>query len=343
VTDKLKIMYYWMAGCGGCEVALLDIDEKILDVAEIGEILFWPIMMDAKETDVEAMEDNSVDLGLVSGSVRNNENAKMARLMREKSKVLVSVGACANWGGIISLANLSSRDELMERVYDTSESTTNPEGRRPFWGDEDSKTAEERNPDELEVPKMYRSVYPVTDVVEVDYLIPGCPPPADVFWDFVAALTSDEPPEPGIFPDLKSTVCETCPREKRDEKPDRFYRPFEIDPDPDWCLMEQGIPCVGAATRDGCGALCPKAGMPCRGCFGPADGVLDQGAKFLSSVAAKVESDDLEEIERRMEEVKDIVGTGYRFTLGASLLRHSQEDEDNEDKAAPYTEEVAGS
>jgi len=339
MTDKLKILYYWNAGCGGCEVALLDINEKILDLAAIGDIVFCPIMMDAKETDVEAMDDGSVDLALISGAIRNHENAEMAKLIRQKSKIVVSIGACANWGGIPGLANFSSREELLERVYDTSESTSNPEHRRPNWDDEGQS---DRNPDKLKVPEMYRSVYTLPDVIPVEYLIPGCPPPADLIWDFIAQLTSDNPPEPGIFPNLQSTVCNSCPREKRDIHPEKFYRVHEIETDPDWCLMEQGVPCLGAATRDGCGAICPSAGMPCRGCFGPADGILDLGAKFLTAVAAMVDSQDIEEIERRMAEVEDVAGTAYRFTLAASLLPRSQVTEAKKQRSVSYEKEVAG-
>jgi len=340
MSPKLKVIFYWNASCGGCEVALLDIHEKLLEVAAIADIVFSPVMMDAKLSDVQAMEDGSVDVAFLNGAVRNHENAEMIRLIRQKARVVVSFGACANWGGIPALANLSSREELLERVYDTSESTVNPDGTRPRWEAASGQPSEPAGAPT--VPEMYRSVYAIPSLVEVDYLVPGCPPPAAVVWDFIAQLTSDNPPEPGIFPNLPSTVCKTCSREKRDVRPTRFYRPHEIEPEPDWCLMEQGILCLGAATRDGCEAICPQAGMPCRGCFGPSADALDSGAEFIAAVASLVDSEDLDDIAERLAPVADIAGTAYRFTLAASILGRRQVAEAKEQESVSYSREVAG-
>jgi F420-non-reducing hydrogenase small subunit len=101
-------------------------------------------------------------------------------------------------------------------------------------------------------------------------------------------------------------------------------RPFEIIPDPDVCLMEQGILCVGPATRGGCGAKCVSAGVPCRGCYGLPANVRDQGAKMASALASVIDSTDPEEINRIMAAIPDPLGTFYRFTLADSLLRRAQ-------------------
>jgi len=103
-----------------------------------------------------------------------------------------------------------------------------------------------------------------------------------------------------------------------------FYRPYEIIPDPEKCLLEQGILCAGVATREGCGALCPRANMPCTGCYGPLEGVVDQGAKFLSAVASIIDSDDPEEINKIIGSIRDPVGTFYRYSLAGSLLRRAR-------------------
>ena len=85
-------------------------------------------------------------------------------------------------------------------------------------------------------------------------------------------------------------VCEECPREKNVKQIERFYRPHEIMPDPDICLLEQGIVCMGVATRAGCGALCPQVDMGCGGCYGPLDEVVDQGANMVAAIASVIEA-----------------------------------------------------
>ena len=99
---------YWAASCGGCEIAVLNIDEKILDVDANFDVVFWPVAMDAKYKDVEAMEDGSILLCLFNGGIRNSENEDIAHLLRRKSKILVAFGSCATEGCIPGLANFSS-------------------------------------------------------------------------------------------------------------------------------------------------------------------------------------------------------------------------------------------
>ena len=126
-----------------------------------------------------------------------------------------------------------------------------------------------------------------------------------------------------------SAVCEECEREKKEKTIKRFYRPYEMIPDPDQCLLEQGLMCMGLATRAGCGALCPIVGIGCRGCYGPPDGVIDQGAKMLSAVASvldagdeTMEEDELEhKIQEVIETIADPAGTFYRFSMAHSILR----------------------
>jgi F420-non-reducing hydrogenase small subunit len=95
---KPKLALYWAASCGGCEIAVLDINEKILDVDENFEVVFWPVAVDAKVKDVEAMADGEITLCLFNGAIRTDDNAFMARLLRQKAKVLVAFGSCASKG-----------------------------------------------------------------------------------------------------------------------------------------------------------------------------------------------------------------------------------------------------
>lgn len=103
----------------------------------------------------------------------------------------------------------------------------------------------------------------------------------------------------------------------------KFYRPWQVIQDPERCLLEQGIVCAGSATRSGCNVRCPNSNMPCRGCYGPAPNVVDQGAKLISAIASIVDSKDPAEIDRILADVPDIMGYAYRFGLPGSLLQRS--------------------
>ena len=117
MAEKLQIAMYWGAACGGCDVSILDTNEFILDVAAVADIRMWPIAVDGKYKDVEAMEDGELDLAIFNGGVRNSENEHIAKLLRQKSKMVIAYGACAYMGGIPGLANLTSRDKIFDTAY----------------------------------------------------------------------------------------------------------------------------------------------------------------------------------------------------------------------------------
>ena len=163
--DKLKIAFYWAASCGGCEIAVLDINEKILDVIQIADIVFWPVAMDIKYKDVEAMPDKYIDICFFNGSVRNEEQEHMAKLLRQKSKTLVAFGSCAQEGCIPGLANLHDRKEIFNKVYLESRSVSNPDGIVPQT---ETKTKEGI----LKLPEFYDTVQTLDQTVDVDYYLP---------------------------------------------------------------------------------------------------------------------------------------------------------------------------
>jgi F420-non-reducing hydrogenase small subunit len=314
---KLKLALYWSATCGGCDVAVLDTNEKILDIAAIADIVFWPIAVDFKRHHVEAMEDGSIDVCLFNGAVRNSEQEEMAKLLRAKSKVMVAFGSCACFGGIPALGNFSNREGIFERAYVEAPSNDNPDRTFP-------QTIVKVNGYELELPEFYDTVQTLAQVVDVEYFVPGCPPPVPLILKVVDALATNSLPPPGAVIASDKTLCDECERKKEEKKITKIYRPHEIVPDPERCLLEQGIICCGPATRGGCGALCINANMPCRGCFGPPAGVLDQGAKLLSAIASIYQADGEEEISRMLEEMVDPAGTFYRFGMANSMLKRKR-------------------
>jgi len=318
-NGKPKFAMYWAASCGGCEIAVLNIHEKILDVDANFDVVFWPVAMDAKYKDVEAMPDGSITLCLFNGAIRNSENEHLARLLRRKSKILVAFGSCACEGCIPALANLTNRKEIFEAAY-ASVSTDNPQGvmPQPSWQAPEG---------DLHIPQFYPVVKTLAQVVKVDYYMPGCPPEshqiAAVVDLVIQALQGQAslPPAGTVIGAGMSTVCDECPRARHEKKIKKFVRIQDIKPDPTLCLLEQGILCSGPATRSGCSALCPKAGAPCVGCYGPTDGVLDYGARLMTAIASVIDSTDPEEINRILDGIPDPAGAFYRFNMASSLLR----------------------
>ena len=315
---KLKLALYWAASCGGCDVAVLDINEKILDVAGLADIVLWPIAIDFKYHHVEAMEDNSIDVCLFNGAVRNSEQEEIAKLLRAKSKIMVAFGSCACFGGIPALGNFNNRAEAFERAYVEAPTNDNPERVFP-----QTRTVVAEG--ELELPESYDTVLSLAQAVPVEYFVPGCPPPVDLILKVVDALATGQLPPPGAVIASEKALCDECDRVKEEKKISKIYRPHEIIPDPKRCLLEQGIICMGPATRGGCGQRCILANMPCRGCFGPPPEVVDQGAKMLSALASIYDAKDDNEIARMVQEVVDPAGTFYRFGMSTSMLQRKRE------------------
>lgn len=314
MAAKPKLALYWAASCGGCEVAVLDTNEKILDIAAHFDIVLWPVATDHKYAGVKALDDGEIDVCLFNGAIRNSEQREMAEVLRKKSKVLVAFGSCACFGGIPGLANLFAREAILERVFDTTPSTQNPEKTRP-------QTRWAAPEGELELPTFYNAVYRLDDIVPVDYYLPGCAPPPSLVLKAVTAIISGQLPPPGSVLAPEKALCASCPRTKEEKKIKGFNRVHLVAADPKKCFLEQGIICCGPATRDGCEARCIAANMPCRGCFGPAPEVIDQGAKLLGAIATLVDSNDPAEIRRALAGVADPAGTFYRFGVPSSLLR----------------------
>lgn len=314
---RIKLAVYWGAACGGCCVSVLDIHEKLFDVVKEADLVFWPIALDTKYKDVEAMEDNFIDITLFNGAIRNSENEHLARLLRKKSKILIAYGSCAHMGGIPGLANFFSRENIFERVYQESESTTNEGGIIPV-------TDYRLNGIGLKLPEFFQDVHTLNDIVPVDYYMPGCPPQSERLLEVLTAVFSgiELPPPGSVLGAKEKTQCEECERKKTDNKKIRnIYRSYEIQDDGVTCFLEQGIICLGPATRSGCGVRCVKGNAPCRGCYGPPADVIDPGLKMLSAISTMIDSDDPDEIEKIVNGFPDPAGTLYRFSLPASIMR----------------------
>ena len=317
MNSKPKIGFYWCASCGGCEESVVDLAEDILFVTGAVDIVLWPVAMDFKKKDVEAMTDQSILATLLNGAIRTSEQEEMARLLRRKSQYLIAYGSCAHTGGIPALANQFPREQILEYVYQEAPTVANDAKTRPMPVCQDHGR-------EPTLPVFRNRVRALDQVVDVDYYIPGCPPTPKLLKEAVLALLAGKLPAKGsvLAPDI--AVCQECPR--IDSKPQdlsitEFKRPHQIIIDPEKCLLAQGVACLGPATRGGCESACIRGNMPCTGCFGPTSRIQDHGAKILSYLASTAAGKEEPEIMKTLAGIPDPVGTFYRYGLAKCMLR----------------------
>jgi F420-non-reducing hydrogenase small subunit len=181
---------------------------------------------------------------------------------------------------------------------------------------------------EISIPVLKDRVQTLAQVVDVDYYMPGCPPESPqiaAVIDLVIQVLQGKaelPPKGSVIGAGGSTVCDECTRTREVKKIKEFKRIQDIAPaDTEICLLEQGVPCNGPATRSGCDARCPAVGAQCIGCYGPAEGVIDYGARLITAFASVIDATEEEEIERILDGIPDPTGQFYRFNLADSLFR----------------------
>jgi len=315
--NKPKIAICWFGGCGGCDEAIVDLNEDLLNVANSFDIVLWPVALDFKYQNLDELNDEEMILSLINGCVRNSEHQELAHLLRKKSRYIFAFGSCACFGGTPGMANLLSREEIFQWVYEQSPTVVNPKGNVP-------EPVTKIDGKELTLPQFYEQVYPLNEVIQVDYYLPGCPPPPNIIYDAIITVLSGNLPPKGTTLAPQRALCEVCSRNQ--SKPERISikeikRIHEIIADEEKCFLAMGIVCLGPATRAGCGEVCMKANLPCRGCFGPVEGVADMGAKYLSAFATLLEGKTEEERKMVSEQFIDPVGILYRFTTASSLLQ----------------------
>lgn len=311
---KPRVAFYWNASCGGCEEAVVDLGEGFAALLEKLEVVFWPVALDFKRRDVEAIPDGGIDVAFVNGAVRLSEQDDWAHLLRRKARILVSFGACAHMGGVVGLGNLSEPEEILEAAYRSPPSISNPgaplPGRRVDAAGHD-----------LSLPVLLSRTLPLAEVVPVDYTIPGCPPSPPVIASAIDRILSGEPPAPGAVLAPNAALCESCPR--RQSRPERLevreLRRMATSAIDERCFLAQGLVCLGPGTRQGCQPGCVEVGMPCRGCFGPLDGVRDAGAAMLSAFASLLRGGE-EELAALAAALPDPAGTFWRYSLAAGLV-----------------------
>ncbi len=275
----------WLNICGGCEISILDIGEDLLGLLDSLQFLHMPVLMDHKyfgqTGDRTELEIPEADVGIISGGVRNEKEKHVAEQMRKKCKTLIALGSCACYGGIPALANMSTLQDLYDKVY------------------RDSKTTESADTPSENLPPLTDSVKAVDQIVKVDLYIPGCPTAPELIAEALTCLLEGKP-----FELPERSVCDDCPV-KREKKASggtlkRQIEPMDVAVGQPWentrCYMEQGYLCLGPVTRAGCARSqeegtekvprCIKGHATCRGCFGP----IRKGANPLVDMMGAVSS-----------------------------------------------------
>lgn len=324
--NKPKIALYWCSSCGGCEESVLDLAEDLLDVEKSVDILFWPVALDMKYQDVAMIPDGGITATLINGAVRMENQEHMAKILRKKSKLIIAHGSCAHIGGVVGLANFYDSRDILNRAFKEVPTLKSPQNILPGDGMEESQK-------ELRLPNFHSTVKALDQIIEVDYYIPGCPPTPRLIKNAINAILQQRLPLKGSVLAEKKALCYSCSR--RESKPDmvrikRFMRLYEKQWDPARCFLDQGLICLGPATRGGCEERCIKANMPCRGCFGPPDNVMDQGAKILSFLASFLDSKDEKELRKIADSIPDPGGLFYRYSLASSILKGKRIKQENE-------------
>ena len=315
--SKKKIAIYTGTGCRACEHALLDLNYQVNPLTRGADLCFWPYVLGSKWEDLK--DADQLDVAIYAGALRTEADVEAARRLREKSNLLVALGACAAFGGLPGLINLAPSTESDEERAAEAESS--------------------------ELPQALEGVAALHEVVPVDYIVPGCPPPQNFLWALIQCLLGQQgllsriafaahrlpeamaqavtsgmlPPKGSIFAGEKA-VCASCSRVKEEKRFKKSKRPLLHAPEAGLCLLEQGLTCMGIATREGCGGLCTATGAPCRGCFGKAGNIYDPGAKLVSAISSTFDSEDPKELAAIVKDMVDLTGTFYRYTAPSQCI-----------------------
>jgi F420-non-reducing hydrogenase small subunit len=275
-----KVASDWLNACSGCEIAIVDMGERLLTVLDLVEFVHIPVLMDHKyygqNGDSSHLEIPDADVGIISGGIRNEEHLEVACEMRKKCSAIIALGTCATHGGIPAMANSFQNKEILDRYYTTE--TTDPMDKIPCEG----------------IPKLLETSYALDEKINVDIYLPGCPPHSDQIFGALTAFLE------GRSPELRDkSVCDTCPTIREGKGELKQLRRFLSAPHEDGpgepldkmrCILEQGMLCMGPVTKAGCGGdsvvpRCISARVPCRGCYGP---VLKDGNQKLDMLNALV-------------------------------------------------------
>jgi F420-non-reducing hydrogenase small subunit len=284
----VKVAFISLSSCGGCPAVLLEDQKELIRLLEKVNISFCPLLIDECKM-------SKVEVAIVDGAVRVKEDEEKLVEVRRKSRYLVAWGTCASLGGIPAFANQYELEELIEESYGKAQD--------PFAYYLSGTLSVDRGTYQERELKLLRRAGKLDDFVKVDYYLPGCPPKVSFLIQLISELKGE-----GQIIKPKPIVCAECSRKHLKMEID-FFRVF---PRPEWspnhCFISQGAICMGFMTKGGCGAICPRGGLPCWGCRGPSETALkkvDGGSSLEESMLTSLVS-HFKQIEDQIKSVMRI-------------------------------------
>ncbi|MGA9260664.1 MAG: cyclic nucleotide-binding domain-containing protein [Desulfobacterales bacterium] len=275
-TEKISIGFSSLSSCGGCTAMLVRSPDELSRITDKVRVRYCPMLMDQEQI-------LETDIAVVDGAVRMREDEEKLNEVRRKSRFLVAWGTCAAFGGLPALANAFELEELIEETYGQ---TIDPfsyylKGKIPEVGRQDFGIEEH----------LLRKVRKLSDVVKVDFYLPGCPPMTHLLENLLLELKGEQ-----LFEGNRQIVCSECPRKfkKAPTAPIGVF-PSETGFE-STCMLSLGTLCMGFLTRGGCKAACTAGGLPCWGCRGPSDSVIKK-----ISAGESVEEVMLHNLARRLK------------------------------------------
>jgi len=289
--DKARVSVEWLSGCSGCELGIVDLHEKLLEVLDEIELVRIPILMDTKDY-VKA------DVGLITGSLRTEHDIHAARAMRDACDAIIAFGTCPVYGGPHSSAYPHTTQELLDGAFLHNPTTRTSEA-----------------PDD--VPKLLEGNRPLDSEIEVDLYIPGCPPHAAYIFEGLMALLRGHEPTFG-----QRTVCFNCERTMKKTDVSAIRRAYAGAYDPDLCFLSQGCLCFGSVTLDRCMAPCMKVGVPCFSCGGPSQPIILEPQKDVrTEVAVRMAHLTAIPEETIVTEIEHQAKTHFAYAMASPVFR----------------------
>lgn len=276
----LRVAFEWLGSCSGCEIAFLNIGEDLVGLlSDELEIVHAPLLMDHKYSTPADMSGDVIipfaDIGFISGGINNEEHLTVLKEMRRKCNFLVAMGTCATHGGIPSLMNGRDQQQSWSDIFQNSD------------GEQNSTIPAQC------VPPPLDRVYACDEKIDIDLLLPGCPPNPQLMQRVIRSVIDQKEP------DLPTrSVCDTCPVKREGKGQVSSVKRFVVNAEYSSnepleemrCLLEQGFMCMGPVTLAGCASVgapsCIKARVPCRGCYGPVRKGGNQMLDMMNAMAS---------------------------------------------------------
>jgi len=290
--SKVQVSFEWLSGCSGCEMSVVDLHERLLDVLDEIELVRIPILMDVKDYP-------KATLGIVTGALKTEHDVHAAREMRKSCDKILAFGVCAVYGGPQGAAYAHKQTEVEEAIF-----LKNPTTRTNFIPSD--------------VPAILpEGVRPLDSEIDVDLYLPGCPPHSYYVAQALKSVLSGTAPEFGGH-----NVCFRCRRSMQPSEVVALRRSHDGPVTKDACFMSQGILCMGSVTLDRCLAPCPQNGTACTGCAGPSESIiLEPQVDIRTEIANRMSKMTKIKREAIIEEMERRSKTYYAYAMASPVFR----------------------